>query len=124
MRYEATSPALLVVDLLARADALAGAIASAISRADDVALSGLLDERGDVIAAVEQASRSLDLDASVQTAVSEALATSQDIAERVQQLAAITRDQIAAELASLDARRQATHEYLSDRSTGSFSIIA
>jgi hypothetical protein len=121
-RPEPATPVEQLLDLLARADALAGMVASAIAAGTDDDLAALLDERA---AVVDEIVRCLPL---VGTGLGDpllarALDETCEIGERVQQLAALTRQQVQATLAGMDARQQATDEYTSARNTGAFSVI-
>lgn len=121
-RPEPATPAERLLDLLARADALAGTVASAIAAGSDDDLAALLDERAEV---VDEIVRCLPQVGTGLTdpQLARALDESCEIGERVQQLAALTRQQVQATLAGMDARQQASDEYTAARSTGAFSVI-
>jgi hypothetical protein len=122
MRPEPSSPADRVRDLLAHADALAGGIASAIADGEDAELTALLDQRATILDEISAALPAA-LASPSSVGLKDMLAESQEIGDRVLQLATLTRQQVQAELAQLDAQQHASNEYQSDRLTGSFSVI-
>lgn len=126
MQPEPAAPALVAIDLLERAGALAAGADQAIHAGDDAALDAVLEERGLVIAAAIAA-----CDAAV------ADGASRDVRDRLLEAtqAAITggamlrataeraRGEVVAELAALEARQQASMEYQPPAPHGRIDVV-
>lgn len=108
------SPAAAVLELLARADALAAAVGTAVSAGDDDALMAVIDERESVVAAAVAASRAVpNPSPAFLGALHAAARESVTLGQAARNAVALAREQVATELAALDARQQASHEYQS-----------
>lgn len=128
MRPDAASPALVVLQLLARADELAAAAAVAIRAGNDPALFAILDDRSSAIDAairtwrtVSPADRSPALVAKVEAAARSAVHAGLETRE----MAVRARDQAVSELSALEARQHASNEYEqhADGSRGSINVV-
>lgn len=107
-------PGTAVLELLARADALAAAVGAAVAAGDDDALLAVLDERESVVAAAVAASRAVDDPSpAFHAALTAAARESVTLGQAARNMVALAREQVATELAALDARQQASHEYQS-----------
>ncbi|MCC7052704.1 MAG: hypothetical protein IT355_05515 [Gemmatimonadaceae bacterium] len=118
------SPAAAVLQLLARADALASTATAAIASGDEAQLAATLDERQAVIEAVETASRAVtappaDLRATLLAAARQSLT----LGLAARNSAALAREQVVAELATLDARQHASHEYQSGSAQATIDVV-
>jgi hypothetical protein len=126
MRPDAPTPALAVLDLLARADALAVVATMAIQAGDDAQLAAALEERSAVIDAAIAAWR-----------VAEAAGPARELRDRVagaarstvasglqaRATAVIARDEVVAALSALDARQQASQEYQTGSQHGTINVV-
>jgi hypothetical protein len=128
MRYfDAPVPSQVVLDLLARADLLAAAASEAIVAGDDDRLAALLDDREVVIGAVigvwKDTAAHHHTPAQIER-MTRATRATLATAQQTQATAGIARDQVVSELSALDARQQASQEYLS-RTTphGSIDVV-
>ncbi len=126
MRPDAPSPSLAVLDLLARADALALTASAAIGAGDDEALSAVLEDRGVIVEAalaawgdVLPADRTPSLVARVRAAAQTAVQSGAE----ARLVAVRARDLVVAELSVLDARQQASHGYQSGSALGSINVV-
>ena len=126
MRYDDPVPAHVILDLLARSDALAVAASQAIVAGDDALLSALLDDRDAVIGAVISAWHcTANTSPSVGQMALLSQATGASVAAGLATHAAAVRarDQIVAELSALEARQQASQEYRTDTPHGSLDVV-
>jgi hypothetical protein len=127
MRPETGGPALVVLDLLTRADALAEAAAAAIESGDHDRLIAVLDDRHEVIAGAiavwketPVALRSPELVAQVARAAQASVARGQ----AAHGVALRAREQVVAELSAFDARQNASQEYQThDGPRGSINVV-
>lgn len=114
MRPEPAPPDLAALDLLTHADALALAATKAIAAGDDAALAALLEERGIVVAAAIDALREV-MAAPPRPELARRLADaargSVTLGQEARLVAQRAREDAAAELAVLDARKHAGLEY-------------
>jgi hypothetical protein len=110
MRPDPASPALVVLELLHRADELGAAAGLAIRAGNDAALFAILDERSDAIDAAIRSWRSMppsarsaelraQVDAATRTAIHSGL--------EARHLAMEARDQAVGELSALETRELA-----------------
>jgi hypothetical protein len=126
MRYDVPSPADLVLDLLARADALAVAASAAIVAGDDARLSALLDDREGVIDAVVRVwHRAVGHPATADELGRVSRAATATLAAGLETRAAaqVARDSVVLELAALDARQQASQEYHTGAPQHSIDVV-
>ncbi len=126
MRPEAAPPDQAALDLLTHADALALAATEAIAAGDDAALAMLLEERGIVVAAAIDALRQVmavpprpELAARLAAAARGSIATGHDTRAVVER----AREQVAAEMAVLDARTLAAQEYRQDAPPTTINVV-
>ncbi len=114
MRPEPAPPDQAALGLLAHADALALAATEAIAAGDDTALAALLEERGIVVAAAiaaVDAATAAGAGAALGARLTTALRATADGGQRTWVAAQRAREQVAGELAVLDARQHASQEY-------------
>ena len=125
MRPETMSAAHVVLDLLQRADALATAATAAIESGDDAHLGAVLEERGAVIDAILRTWREAAHRPTPEqlARVTQATRTSLALGVAVRNTAIVTRDQVAAALAALDARQLASHEYQPGSPQGTIDLV-
>ena len=117
-------PAEAVLQLLARADALAAAATAAIELGDDAALTAVLDDREVVIAAVVAASRDVvSPGPALREQLLAAARQSLTLGQAARNTAALAREQALGELATLDARQQASHEYQSGTAPTTIDVV-
>jgi hypothetical protein len=126
MRHDAPTPALAVLDLLSRADALAVVATMAIQAGDEAQLATALDERSAVIdaaiaawRAVEASGPSADLRDRVAGAARSTMASGQ----QARATAVIARDEVVAALSALEARQQASQEYQNGAQHGTINVV-
>ena len=125
MRPEPASPAAIVLDLLAQADALAVLASDAILAGDDGRLSEIVEVRGHVISAALDAWREAGVQVPpddvrrLQTAARETIR----LADMVTATGRTARDEIVAALSALDARQAAGHEYQAPGARGSINVV-
>lgn len=114
MRPEPAPPDQAAFHLLTHADALALAAADAIVAGDDVGLAALLEERGIVVSAAIDALQQVMLSPH-RPELAEKLAAatrgSVTLGQQARDVAERAREQVATELAVLDARHLAGLEY-------------
>ena len=105
----------MVLDLLARADALAAVAKAAIEAGDDAQLADVLDAREAVIDAIVRTWHGAAHQTSPQhlAMVTQATLASMALGVAARDTAIIARDEVVAALAALDARQLASHEYRS-----------
>lgn len=126
MRPDAATPSAVVIELLARAESLARAAATAIDGGDDALLAALLDERDVAIAAIRaawQEARPATLPPAVLGRVSAAVAGTQAAGVQARAAALRTRAQVVAELSAFDARQQASQEYQSGEERVTIDVV-
>jgi hypothetical protein len=114
MRYQVVGPDVAVLDLLARANDLAAAAVVAIERGDEAGLTDLLDQRGRIVEAAIAAWREVAAAAPAPELVARVAAgvqVSVRLGHEARLVATRVRDEVAAELSSLDARQAASQEY-------------
>lgn len=126
MRHDAAAPALVVIDLLKRADTLAEAASAAIAAGDHGLLTAVLDDRQVVITAaidtlklVHASGPSAAVTSQLATAARGSIAAGQQARATAQ----VAREQVLAELSALDARQQASQEYQSDAPRSSINVV-
>ena len=125
MRPETISPAHVVLDLLQRADALATAATAAIESDDDAQLGAVLDEREAVIDAILRTWREAAHQPTPEqlAQVTQATRTSLALGVAARNTAIVTRDQVVAALAALDARQLASQEYQPGSPQGTIDLV-
>lgn len=126
MRPEPLTPADRLFELLAHADTLAGLAGAAIASGDDDRVGEILAARTALVGAVAeawnaaQAARPTPV---LLTRMREAVLESVRAGDAVQRAGRQTRDEVAAALAQIDARRQAGHEYQAGQPQGTFDVV-
>lgn len=126
MRHDAAAPVLVVIDLLQRADTLAEAAAAAIAAGDHDLLTAVLDDRQEIItAAIETWKRveATGASAAVTAQVAKAATSSVAAGNQARAVAQVARAEVLSALAALDARQQASQEYLSDAPRSLINVV-
>ncbi len=126
MRPDAATPSAVVIDLLARSEALARAASVAMDDGDDALLSTLLDERDAVIGAIGsawQAARPESLTPQLLGQVAQAMRSTQAAGVQARAAAMRIRAQVVAELSALDARQHASLEYQVGQERATINVV-
>jgi hypothetical protein len=126
MRPDAATPSAIVIDLLARSEALARAASVAMDDGDDVQLSSLLDERDAVIGAIGsawRAARPESLTPELLGQVAQAMRSTQAAGVQARAAAMRIRAQVVAELSALDARQHASQEYQVGQERATINVV-
>ena len=126
MRHDTVDQESLVLDLLARADALALEAAIAMEHGDDDRLTDLLDDRELAIDAANVAVRAAATGAltpAVTTRLADAMRTTIASGDMLHSRALRSRNEVVAELAALEARQQASQEYRLDTPHGTINVV-
>jgi hypothetical protein len=125
MRPETLTPSDAVLDLLARADALAASACAAIATGDESQLAAVLDEREAVIDAIARVWREPSHSPTPQqrACVTRASHATLERGLVARNTAIIARDAVVGALAALDARQLASHEYHTGTPHGTIDVV-
>ena len=126
MRHDPVDQELFVLDLLARADALALEATIAMEYGDDDRLADLLDDREVAIDAANVAvcaAATGALTIAVTTRLTDAMRTTIASGAMLHSRAMRSRNEVLAELAALEARQQASQEYRLDTPHGTINVV-
>ncbi len=126
MRPDAAVPSAVVIELLARAEALARAASDTIEAGDDAQLAALLDERDAVISAIGAAwqdARPETLTPELLGQVAQAMRSTQAAGVQARAAATRIRAQVVADLSAFDARQLASQEYQSGQGNATINVV-
>ncbi len=126
MRPDAAVPSAVVIELLARAEALARAASDTIEAGDETLLTALLDERDAVISAIGTAwhdARPETLTPELFGRAAQAMRSTQAAGVQARAAATRVRAQVVAELSAFDARQLASQEYQSGQERVTIDVV-
>ncbi len=126
MRPDAAVPSAVVLELLARAEALAHAASDTIETGDETLLTTLLDERDAVISAIGAAwqdARPETLTPELLGRVAQAMRSTQAAGVQASAAATRIRAQVVAELSAFDARQLASQEYQTGQERVTIDVV-